>query len=271
MKALDGLHAVVTGASRGLGVGAAAALAAAGARVTVVAEDATELEITRRTLAGAGADVTAACVDLSSRDAVLAFGDRIATGPDAADVLVNNAAVLSMLPVGATSDAVWDRTLAVNLTAPFLLLRAVAPRLAERGGAIVNVSSRAGVEGFADESAYCAAKFGLEGLTRAVALEWQGRPVSVNTVSPGTRIKPTGVTAAEFAAWPADRQADFRDPRELGPAFVLLATRRGTPTGCRFDLWRLAQALAADGFEATAARLAALAEPAAPAPTPLRT
>ena len=192
---------------------------------------------------------------------MLALAERLTSGPDAADVLVNNAAVLAMRPVGATTDTVWDHTIAVNLTAPFLLLRAVAPRMAERGGSIINVSSRAGIEGFVDESAYCAAKFGLEGMTRAVAREWHGRPVSVNTVSPGTRIKPTGVTAAEFASWPPDRQATVGDPHLLGPAFVLLATLRGAPTGCRFDLWRLSQALAADGFDATAQRLAALAEP----------
>lgn len=261
MSRLTGVHAVVTGASRGLGVGAAAALAAAGARVTVVAEDAAELAQARQALAAGGAQVAADCVDLSDRTAVLALARRLAAGPDAADVLVNNAAVLAMRPVGATTDDVWDETLAVNLTAPFLLLRAVAPRLAERGGSIINVSSRAGIEGFADESAYCAAKFGLEGMTRAVALEWKERPVSVNTVSPGTRIKPTGVTAAEFATWPADKQASIGDPHLLGPAFVLLATLRGSPTGCRFDLWRLSQALAADGFDATARRLAELAEP----------
>ncbi|MFN7979115.1 MAG: SDR family oxidoreductase [Vicinamibacterales bacterium] len=261
MRMLDGLHAVVTGASRGLGVGAAAALAGAGARVTIVAEEPRELEHAQRLLAAEGAAVATACVDLSDRAAVLALGERLGAGPDAADVLVNNAAVLPMLPVNATTDAVWDRTLAVNLTAPFLLLRAVAPRLAGRGGSIVNVSSRAGIEGFADESAYCAAKFGLEGLTRAVALEWQGTAVSVNTVSPGTRIKPTGVTTAAFADWTADQRAIFRDPRELGSAFVLLAMLRGSPSGCRFDLWRLAQAIAADGFDATRARLATLAEP----------
>lgn len=261
MRRLDGRHVVVTGASRGLGVGAAAALAAAGARVTIVAEDRDELDEARLGLAANGAEVTAACVDLSDRAAVLALGARLADGPDAADVLVNNAAVLSMAPVGATTDTIWDRTIAVNLTAPFLLVRAVAPRLAATGGSIINVSSRAGIEGFADESAYCAAKFGVEGLTRAVALEWQGRSVSVNTVSPGTRIKPTGVTTAEFAAWPAERQSQFEHPEVLGPAFVLLATLHGTPSGCRFDLWRLAQAIAADGLDATASRLAVLAEP----------
>ena len=262
MRPLDGRHAVVTGASRGLGAGIAAALVGAGARVTIVAEEAAELEETRVRLAAGGDDVAVACVDLANRDAVLALGRRLAAGPDAADVLVSNAAVLPIVPVESTTDPMWDRTLAVNLTAPFLLLRAVAPRLAERGGSIVNVSSRAGVMGFAEETAYCAAKFGLEGLTRAAALEWRGRPVSVNTVTPGARIKPTGVTAAEFARWPAERRAAYVDPVALGPAFVLLATLRGAVSGCRFDLWRLCEAIASDGHDATAARLLDLAETA---------
>jgi NAD(P)-dependent dehydrogenase (short-subunit alcohol dehydrogenase family) len=241
-------------------MGIAAALAAAGARVTIVAEHATELAATRDQLAAAGAEVEARCVDLGERAAVLDLGRRLAEGPDAADVLVNNAAVLPMAAVEATTDATWDRTLAVNLAAPFLLMRAVAPRLAERGGSIVNVSSRAGVMGFADETAYCAAKFGLEGLTRAAALEWRGRPVSVNTVTPGTRIKPTGVTAAAFATWPDERRTAYVDPEALGPAFVLLATLRGQPSGCRFDVWRLCEAIARDGHDVTAARLLELAE-----------
>lgn len=248
------MHAIVTGASRGLGTGVAAAFVAEGARVTIVAEDAGELEQARVRL-GTGADVRACCVDLSSRAAVLAFARDIAEAPAPPEVLVNNAAVLALEPVEATSDALWDRTLAVNLTAPFLLMRAVAPGMAARGGSIINVSSRAGIEGFADESAYCAAKFGIEGLTRAVALEWAGRPVSVNTITPGTRIKPTGVTEAEFDRWTSEQRATFIDPLTLGSAFVLLATLRGAPTGGRFDAWQLAQAISRDGFEPTLQRL----------------
>ena len=257
---LTGRHAVVTGASRGLGFGAAAALARAGARVTIVAEDPHELGQAQTQLAASGLAVEMRAVDLADRGAVLALGHSLASGADAADILVNNAAVLPMTPVGDTTDARWDLTLAVNLTAPFLLLRAVAPRLAVSGGSIINVSSRAGVMGFADETAYCASKFGIEGLTRAAALEWRGLPVSVNTVTPGARIKPTGITAEAFAAWPDAQQAAYRDPESLGPAFVLLATRRGTPSGCRFDLWRLCQAIAQEGLEATTARLETLAE-----------
>lgn len=261
MRPLDGRHAVVTGASRGLGYGAAIALARAGARVTLVAEVADELEAARAHLAGHGLPVEARCVDLSQRAQVLALGAWLASDDAAADVLVNNAAVLPIRPMTDTSDEVWDRTLAVNLSAPFLLMRAVASRFADRGGAVINVSSRAGVHGFADETAYCAAKFGVEGITRAAALEWRGSRVSFNTVTPGARIKPTGITAAEYADWSAERRAALRDPEALGPAFVRLSMADGAPTGCRFDAWRVCEALAAspDGWLSDEA-LTALAE-----------
>lgn len=257
---LKGIRTLVTGASRGLGLAVAKAFADEGASVTIVAEDAHELEGARRALAVSGADVRALCVDFSRRTEVLDLCRTLEREADAPDVLVNNAAVLHVRPLGETPDAIWDETLAVNLTAPFLLIRALAPRLAARGGSVINVSSRAGVVGFADEIAYCAAKFGIEGLTRAAAQEWRGRPVSVNTITPGARIKPTGVRAAAFEAWSAERRAPYDDPVTLGPAFVLLATLRGRPTGGRFDAQRLATALASDGFEPTVGRLAALAE-----------
>jgi NAD(P)-dependent dehydrogenase (short-subunit alcohol dehydrogenase family) len=260
MSSLKGRHAVVTGASRGLGLGAAAALARAGARVTLVAEVADELEATASRLAADGLLVQARCVDLADRPSVHALGQWMAAGADAADILVNNAAVLPITPMPMTDDAVWDRVLAVNLSATFLLMRAVAARLATHGGAVINVSSRAGVHGFADETAYCAAKFGVEGLTRAAALEYRGSRVSFNTVTPGARIKPTGVTAAEYDAWPEPRRAALHDPEALGPAFVRLAQAQGSPTGCRFDAWRVCQGLAASGRGLTDDELLALAE-----------
>lgn len=260
MPSLNGRHAVVTGASRGLGLGAAAALARAGARVTLVAEVADELEAATSRLAAEGLLVQARGVDLADRPSVHALGQWIAAGDDAADILVNNAAVLPITSMTTTDDAVWDHVLAVNLSATFLLMRAVAARLAMHGGSVINVSSRAGVQGFADETAYCAAKFGVEGLTRAAALEFCGSRVSFNTVTPGARIKPTGVTAAEYDAWPEARRAALRDPEALGPAFVRLAQAQGSPTGCRFDAWRVCQGLAASGSGLTDDELLALAE-----------
>jgi len=257
---LTGTRALVTGASRGLGRGIAVALAAEGASVTIVAEDTRELLEARAALAATGANANAVCVDLGDRSQLLDFCRVLETGVEAPDVLVNNAAVLHRQTVEETSDADWEETMAVNLAAPFLLMRALAGRLAERGGSVVNVSSRAGVTGFDEEAAYCAAKFGIEGLTRAIAVEWRDRPVSVNTITPGVRIKPTGVTAAEFASWGGEQQARYEDPATLGPAFVLLATLRGSPTGCRFDAGRLVRAIRQEGFEETAERLVSLAE-----------
>ncbi|MBM3782407.1 MAG: SDR family NAD(P)-dependent oxidoreductase [Acidobacteria bacterium] len=260
MSSLQGRHALVTGASRGLGLGAAAALARAGARVTLVAEVADELEAATSRLSSEGLVVQARCVDLADRLSVHALGQWMAAGSDPADILVNNAAVLPISPMAMTDEVVWDQVLAVNLSATFLLMRAVAARLSVQGGSVINVSSRAGVHGFADETAYCAAKFGVEGLTRAAALEYRGTRVSFNTVTPGARIKPTGVTAADYDAWPDARRAALRDPEALGPAFVRLAQAQGSPTGCRFDAWRVCQGLAASETGLTDDALMALAE-----------
>lgn len=84
---------------------------------------------------------------------------------------LNNAGVLRLTPIETLTPGEWSQTIAVNLTAPYFLTRAVPPGMKERGGSILNVSSRAAVMGFKDESVYCASKFGLEGLTRALAVE----------------------------------------------------------------------------------------------------
>jgi len=260
MRVLAGRHAVVTGASRGLGVGVAAALARAGARVTLVAEVADELEAARCRLAGQGLLVAARCVDLFHRPSVLALGQWMAEGDAAVDVLVNNAAVLPITPMSSTDDDTWDRVVSVNLSATFLLMRAVAPGLAVRGGSVINVSSRAGVHGFADETAYCASKFAIEGLTRAAALEFRGARVSFNTVTPGARIKPTGVTAAEYDTWSAVQRDAVLDPEAIGPAFVRLAQAAGAPSGCRFDAWRICQQMASAGGDLSDDELTSMAE-----------
>jgi len=102
------------------------------------------------------------------------------------DVLVNNAGISAIVPAEETTLAEWNRTLAVNLTGPFLMSQEFGKAMLERGrGSIVNVSSVAGLLGIADRAAYNASKHGLIGLTRTLAAEWGGRGVRVNAVCPG--------------------------------------------------------------------------------------
>jgi NAD(P)-dependent dehydrogenase (short-subunit alcohol dehydrogenase family) len=190
--ALTGQHAVVTGGGTGIGAAVARRLAQAGARVTVVGRRAEPLVQTVRSLpSGAGAQANGpiaghALADVADENAVrAAFGAaREARGPVA--ILVNCAGLAQSAPAAKTSLELWNTALAVNLTGTFLCSREFLAQLAKDApGRIVNVASTAGLKGYAYVSAYCAAKHGVIGYTRALAAELARRPVTVNAVCPG--------------------------------------------------------------------------------------
>jgi NAD(P)-dependent dehydrogenase (short-subunit alcohol dehydrogenase family) len=182
--ALAGQHAVVTGGGTGIGAAVARRLAQAGARVTVAGRRAEPLIETVRSLpAGAAGHVLADVADESAVHA--AFGAaREARGP--VTILVNCAGLAQSAPAAKTSLELWNTALAVNLTGTFLCSREFLAQLAKDApGRIVNVASTAGLKGYAYVSAYCAAKHGVIGYTRALAAELARRPVTVNAVCPG--------------------------------------------------------------------------------------
>ncbi len=183
MSALQGRTAIVTGGSRGIGAATARALAARGARVTVFARTADDLE----RLVREGGAALAVAGDVSREadvERLLAEHER-ALGP--CDVLVNNAGILERKVAEDLPPAAFRRVLEVNLTGAFLCARAVIPGMKMRGrGRIVNVASISASLGTPESSAYNASKWGLKGLTKCLAEELRDHGVQVMSVSPGS-------------------------------------------------------------------------------------
>jgi len=183
---LDGRVAVVTGGSSGIGAEMARALALAGARVVLVARDAARLGEAADRLRAAGGKAAWVGADLADRPEV----ERVARKAEAAfgppDILVNCAGVNLRPPLAELSTADWDLTLAVNLTAPFLLGQRFGPQMAARGwGRIINVTSQQAQRAFANSGGYGASKGGLASLTRSQSEAWARSGVCCNSVCPG--------------------------------------------------------------------------------------
>jgi 2-deoxy-D-gluconate 3-dehydrogenase len=176
---LDGKRALVTGASRGIGLGCAVALAGAGAHVVMVARGEAALAEAVAEMTAAGLSAEGHALDVTDRAAVAALLDAV--GP--VDVLCNSAGLARHSPALQTQEADYDAVMEINVKAAYFLAQAVAARM-EEGGAILQVSSQMGHVGGIDRAVYCASKHALEGMTKAMAIEWGPRAIRVNTICP---------------------------------------------------------------------------------------
>lgn len=233
---LKGRHAVVTGGSRGIGYAIAQRLLASGARVTIMGRNAQALDDATQQLAGIGT-IQSESVDVTQADSVAQAFDssRLQFGP--IDVLVNNAGQATSERFDRVDQSQWQQMIEVNLTGTFHCMQAALPdMLQHKWGRIVNVASTAGLIGYAYVSAYCAAKHGVIGLTRAVALETATKGVTVNAVCPGytetdivadaiaTIQEKTGKSEQEARAFLASRNPQGRlvQPGDVAQAVVWL-------------------------------------------------
>ena len=215
MGVLDGRRAVVTGAGSGLGAAITAALREAGAEVlTMDRPGRSDIEI-----------------DVADESSVAAAFEAASRTLGGVDVLVNSAGVLTESPADQMSLAMWDETIAVDLTGVFLCTRAVLPGMRERRwGRVINLASQLGIKGGVGLAHYSAAKAGVIGFTKAVALEVAADNVLVNAIAPEPIDTPMveGITedwkAAKRAELPLGR---FGVPEEVAPSAVLLASDPG--------------------------------------------
>jgi gluconate 5-dehydrogenase len=198
---LDGRVAVVTGGSSGIGRAIAGALAHAGARVVVMARGQRGLDETVRELRAAGRAAVAVRADVGDRAALARAADAAAGEFGEPDILVNSAGINLRPPMDALSLADWDQTIAVNLTAPFVLGQRFGPVMAERGwGRIINIASQQAIRAFGNSGAYGASKGGLVSLTRSQSEVWAGRGVCCNAISPGFVATPLTAAVASDPA-----------------------------------------------------------------------
>jgi len=182
---MTGEAALVTGAASGLGRGAALALARAGADVCIVDINAAGLEETAQQVRVLGRTALVHATDLSVAGNCVAAVAAAVAQFGRLDALCNVAGLIIFANSTEMTDKDWDKTLAVNLSAPFHLSKAAIPHLLERDGAIVNVTSSAAFIGEAYAAAYCATKAGLNAMTKSMAMEYIHKPIRINAIAPG--------------------------------------------------------------------------------------
>ena len=244
MARLAGRVALVTGAASGIGRAVARAFAAEGAAVHAVDVQADALGALVDGLRAEDLTASPTVADISVPEVVERWVTDVLDASGRIDCLANIAGVISSEPVEEVSLAEWDRILGINLRGTFLCARAVVPAMKRRGsGSIINVSSRAGAMGFAGMTAYCASKFGVEGLSRALAQELGPHGIAVNTITPGTPVH----TAMSETTYSTEQRKVWRDPAVIAPAFVHLALQGPDGLNDRYvNAWDLVQELEAN-------------------------
>lgn len=230
---LTGKAALITGAASGIGLGIAERFAEEGAAVVLADRDAARGEAAAAALVNRGLRAAFAQADLAQPDAItravgaaIAFGGRL-------DIVVNNAAVFLPKSIEQITVAEWDRLMAVNLRAPFLIVQAALPALRASRGAVLNISSTAALRVFSPNLPYSAAKAGLITMTQSMAQELQPHRIRVNCICPGavdtpalhTDIAARGIDPAALDHLQA--QGLLTTPAQIAAVALLLVSDEG--------------------------------------------
>ena len=196
---------IVTGATSGIGREAAEEFGREGGSVVLVGRQESALAESAAAVRAAGGQAATCSADLTADEAPARIVETALKAFGHIDVLVNAAGVIASGALEATTDEIWDTMMAVNLRAPFRLMRAAAPHLTARKGSIVNVSSVNGLRSFPNVLAYCVSKAGMDHLTRCAAIEMAPAGVRVNAVNPGVTVtnlhRRSGMDEAKYAAF----------------------------------------------------------------------
>ena len=217
--AAKGQIALITGASRGIGLAIARRLAGLGAKVALCARDAKKLEAAAAGLKQAGASVVAIPADIRGANEIAALVRETEQSLGPIEILVNNAGIGYFAPFHEASEANWDAVLDTNLKAVFLLSKAVAPGMIQRrAGHIINIGSLSGKSAFAGGAIYCASKWGLLGLTQCMAEDLRPHGVRVSAVLPGS-------VATDFSPHTGKDTSKMLQPEDVAHAVESIVTQ----------------------------------------------
>lgn len=227
MGILDGKVAFITGAGRGIGKAIVEAFAAEGAIIAAAARTTKEIDEICEKISAGGGKALPVTMDLKSEDSIKAAVKKAQSELGPIDVLVNNAAILTLDKLVNTSTQVWDDVMSTNVRGLFITCREVLPQMMERkSGRIINIGSMAGRRGYDEQGAYCTSKHALVGLSKVLAIETAKYGIRVNVISPGGVLTGLSSNLRADRGEPEDSPA-WMTAEEVAQAAVYICTQNG--------------------------------------------